>query len=659
MSSEEIMNDQIDVMPGSDQNSEKKAVRRVTRKKGGLVVKVSDTTPAVEEKVASSESPSLDSEQKKRRGRPRKASVPKIEEKKEERVEQKEDRVERRDDRSERRDTKPKERKQERPPQVEQPQLDFAVTENVQQKAPASPASPTQSTSENERDSQQPSTQNNGNQTQQNNSSQYRKNNTQYTNRTGSRPQQNRQHPRGNFQKSQPYQQNRGMRQNQQDDSLNDLNIEDHPEAPILNVNDYASLPIEDLREVGIEKGMNPDNILDLRKQEIVAEILRIHSSKGGIIVGIGTLEILPDGFGFLRSSNNSYLSGLEDIYVSPAQVKSLSLKTGDVVYGQVRTPRDSERFFAILRILKVNDDDPVVAKMRAPFDSLTPLFPDERLRLETTDEDMSTRIIDMFCPIGKGQRSLIVAPPRTGKTVLMQKIANSISTNYPEVVLMVLLVDERPEEVTDMRRHVNGEVIASTFDEQASRHVQVAEMVIEKAKRLVEHKKDVVILLDSITRLARAYNQTVPASGKILSGGVDSNALHKPKRFFGAARNIEFGGSLTIIATGLIETGSRMDEVIFEEFKGTGNNEIILDRRLADKRQFPAINIKKSGTRREDLLLPADEAARIWLCRNAVNDMDDQEMTPFLIDKIRKTKDNEAFLRSINTGIPSNSAGY
>jgi transcription termination factor Rho len=278
---------------------------------------------------------------------------------------------------------------------------------------------------------------------------------------------------------------------------------------------------------------------------------------------------------------------------------------------------------------------------------------------LETAEEDMSTRIIDMFCPIGKGQRSLIVAPPRTGKTVLLQKIANSISTNHPEVVLMVLLVDERPEEVTDMRRHVKGEVIASTFDEQASRHVQVAEMVIEKAKRLVEHKKDVVILLDSITRLARAYNQTVPASGKILSGGVDSNALHKPKRFFGAARNIEFGGSLTIVATGLIETGSRMDEVIFEEFKGTGNNEIILDRRLADKRLFPAINIKKSGTRREDLLLPSDEAARIWLMRNAVNDMDDQEMTPFLIDKIRKTKDNESFLRSINTGIPANSAAY
>ena len=651
MSSEEIMHDQNDVMPGSEQNSEKKAVRRITRKKGGLVVKASESTPVVEEEVDSPESASPVSEQKKRRGRPKKASAAKTEEPSEGQV------------------GKSEEKKQESKPEkivhVEQPQLDFVTPDNVQQTssipaaAPNPPARQAQASPESERDTQQTSSQSAGNPNQQNNPSQFRKNTAQYSNRNGNRPQQNRQHPRGNYQKNQPYQQNRSMRQNQQDDSPNDLNIDEHPEAPILNVNDYASLSIEDLRKVGVERGMNPETILDLRKQEIVAEILRIHSAKGGVIVGIGTLEILPDGFGFLRSSNNSYLSGLEDIYVSPAQVKSLSLKTGDVVYGQVRTPRDSERFFAILRILKVNGDEPVVAKMRAPFDSLTPLFPDERLRLETAEEDMSTRIIDRFCPIGKGQRSLIVAPPRTGKTVLMQKIANSISTNYPEVVLMVLLVDERPEEVTDMRRHVKGEVIASTFDEQASRHVQVAEMVIEKAKRLVEHKKDVVILLDSITRLARAYNQTVPASGKILSGGVDSNALHKPKRFFGAARNIEFGGSLTIIATGLIETGSRMDEVIFEEFKGTGNNEIILDRRLADKRQFPAINIKKSGTRREDLLLPADEAARIWLCRNAVNDMDDQEMTPFLIDKIRKTKDNEAFLRSINTGIPTNSAGY
>ncbi|MFA5448808.1 MAG: transcription termination factor Rho, partial [Sphaerochaeta sp.] len=321
--------------------------------------------------------------------------------------------------------------------------------------------------------------------------------------------------------KSQSFGTNRPPRQNQVDEPSNDINIEEHPDAPVLKLENYTTLSIDELRKAAVERGMDSTAILDLRKQEIVAEILRLHTATGGVIVGTGTLEILPDGFGFLRSPSNSYLSGLEDVYVSPAQIKSLYLKTGDVVYGQVRTPKENERFFAILKILKVNDDEPIQAKMRVPFDSLTPLFPDERLRLETVDEDMSTRIIDMFCPIGKGQRSLIVAPPRTGKTVLLQKIANSISTNHPEVVLMVLLVDERPEEVTDMRRHVKGEVIASTFDEQASRHVQVAEMVIEKAKRLVEHKRDVVILLDSITRLARAYNQTVPASGKILSGGV------------------------------------------------------------------------------------------------------------------------------------------
>ncbi len=448
-------------------------------------------------------------------------------------------------------------------------------------------------------------------------------------------------------------------RAHQANEPSNDIDIETNPDAPVMVLEEFSTLSIDELRKVAVERGMDKDRILDLRKQEIVAELLRMHTEAGGVIVGTGTLEILPDGFGFLRSPSNSYLAGLEDIYVSPAQIKSLYLQTGDVVYGQIRTPKENERFFAVLKVLKVNDDEPIQAKIRVPFDNLIPLFPDERLHLETDEEEMSTRIIDMFCPIGKGQRSLIVAPPRTGKTVLLQKIANSISTNHPEVVLMVLLVDERPEEVTDMRRNVKGEVIASTFDEQASRHVQVAEMVIEKAKRLVEHKRDVVILLDSITRLARAYNQTVPASGKILSGGVDSNALHKPKRFFGAARNIENGGSLTIVATGLIETGSRMDEVIFEEFKGTGNNEIILDRRLADRRLFPAINIKKSGTRREDLLLPPDEAARIWLTRNAVNDMDEQEMTPFLIDKIRKTKDNEAFLLSINTGIPAAGSVY
>ncbi len=445
---------------------------------------------------------------------------------------------------------------------------------------------------------------------------------------------------------------NNGGRQNRhsQAEYPQDLNIEEHPEAPVLNVNAYAVLPQDQIRKIGVEKGLDETRVLDMKNQEILAEILKKHSAAGGVITGSGTLEVLSDGFGFLRSPNNSYLSGPEDIYVSPAQVKGLGLKTGDTVFGQVRTPRDGERFFAILRVLTVNGEEPVKARMRAPFESLTPLFPVERINLETLEEDVSLRIINMFSPIGKGQRLLITAPPRTGKTVLMQKIANAITTNYPDIVLIVLLVDERPEEVTDMRRHVKGEVIASTFDEQASRHVQVAEMVIEKAKRLVEYKKDVVILLDSITRLARAYNQTVPASGKILSGGVDSNALHKPKRFFGAARNIEEGGSLTIIATGLIETGSRMDEVIFEEFKGTGNSEIILDRKLADRRIFPSMNIKKSGTRRDDLLLPADEAAKIWLCRKAVGDMDDQDVTPFLIDKIKKTKDNVVFLRSINT---------
>lgn len=628
MSSEEMLNVEIEGASGTAGETAKKPVRRVARKKPAVVAKVSEPVAVVQEPVQDT---AESNEQKKRRGRPKKASAPKSKKEKAEDV---------------------------------QPQLDLTPSDEpapVVQKVQEETTVQEKSVVQEAKAPNQPQNQNqnqNQNQSQPQNPNQFRKNN-QFNNRNP-RGQQNRTHSKGNFQKGQSFGQSRPMRQNQQqEDVSSDLNIEEHPEAPVLQLEYYTNLSIDELRKVGVEKGLNPETILDLRKQEIVAEILRIHTSAGGVIVGTGTLEILPDGFGFLRSPINSYLSGLEDVYVSPAQIKSLYLKTGDVVYGQVRTPRENERFFAILKILKVNGDEPISAKMRVPFDSLTPLFPDQRLRLETAEEDMSTRIIDMFCPIGKGQRSLIVAPPRTGKTVLLQKIANSISTNHPEVVLMVLLVDERPEEVTDMRRHVKGEVIASTFDEQASRHVQVAEMVIEKAKRLVEHKKDVVILLDSITRLARAYNQTVPASGKILSGGVDSNALHKPKRFFGAARNIEFGGSLTIVATGLIETGSRMDEVIFEEFKGTGNNEIILDRRLADKRLFPAVNIKKSGTRREDLLLPPDEAARIWLTRNAVNDMDDQEMTPFLIDKIKKTKDNEAFLRSINTGIPSNSAAY
>ncbi|MCK9548180.1 MAG: transcription termination factor Rho [Sphaerochaeta sp.] len=597
MSSEEVVHHTVVAEAPSELEVEKKTVRRVTRKRVAAV-----EAPAATAAPAGEEAPA--GEVKKKRGRP------------------------------------PKKVSEE-----QQPQLELVVEEP---KAAESTPKPEPVASEAEKKpkpvvEQKPVQQQRG------------KGQQQYS----GRPSRNQQRGKGAHQKSQSFGSNRPPRQSQIDEPSTDLDIETHPDAPILKLEDYTTLSIDELRKSGIERGMDSSAILDLRKQEIVAEVLRLHAANGGVIVGTGTLEILPDGFGFLRSPSNSYLSGLEDVYVSPAQIKSLYLKTGDVVYGQVRTPKENERFFAILKILKVNDDEPIQAKMRVPFDSLTPLFPDERLRLETSEEDISTRIIDMFCPIGKGQRSLIVAPPRTGKTVLLQKIANSISANHPEVVLMVLLVDERPEEVTDMRRHVKGEVIASTFDEQASRHVQVAEMVIEKAKRLVEHKRDVVILLDSITRLARAYNQTVPASGKILSGGVDSNALHKPKRFFGAARNIEHGGSLTIVATGLIETGSRMDEVIFEEFKGTGNNEIVLDRRLADRRLFPAINIKKSGTRREDLLLPTDEAARIWLTRNAVNDMDEQEMTPFLIDKIRKTKDNEAFLRSINTGIPSNSSGY
>ncbi|MEA5107566.1 MAG: transcription termination factor Rho [Sphaerochaeta associata] len=626
MSSEELVQTEAALSVPSESEKAKKPVRRITRKKSPVAVKASEN--AADQSAEQQEATDESLQQKKRRGRPKKTSV------------------RQRDEKSQMLDE-------------QQPQLDLHVEQQdqpVKEEAPAVVPQPHAASPDETQPSQKQSEQRSQTQNQNPNQNAYRKN-PQF-NKGNNRNQQNR-HPKGSFQKSQSFGPNRSMRQNQNEEPSFDLNIEEHPEAPVLQLELYTNMSIDELRKVGIEKGLSADTILDLRKQEIVAEILRIHTASGGVIVGTGTLEILPDGFGFLRSPSNSYLSGLEDVYVSPAQIKSLYLKTGDVVYGQVRTPRESERFFAILKILKVNGDEPIVAKMRVPFDSLTPLFPDQRLKLETAEEDMSVRIIDMFCPIGKGQRSLIVAPPRTGKTVLLQKIANSISTNHPEVVLMVLLVDERPEEVTDMRRHVKGEVIASTFDEQASRHVQVAEMVIEKAKRLVEHKKDVVILLDSITRLARAYNQTVPASGKILSGGVDSNALHKPKRFFGAARNIEFGGSLTIIATGLIETGSRMDEVIFEEFKGTGNNEIILDRRLADKRLFPAINIKKSGTRREDLLLPPDEAARIWLTRNAVNDMDDQEMTPFLIDKIRKTKDNEAFLRSINTGIPTNSAGY
>ncbi|MDR1318442.1 MAG: transcription termination factor Rho [Treponema sp.] len=420
---------------------------------------------------------------------------------------------------------------------------------------------------------------------------------------------------------------------------------------PRLTINELIRLNMIDLRELAGCYNISHDDMVSLKKQEIVFSILKAHTERGGIIYAYGSLEILPDGYGFLRSPQNSYLPGPDDIYISPSQIRLFALKTGDTVYGQIRSPKEQERFFAMLRVETVNYDDPTVAQNRIPFDNLTPLYPNEKLDMETTTEGISERIINLFCPIGKGQRALIVAPPRTGKTIMMQKIANAITRNHPEVYLIVLLIDERPEEVTDMERTVRAEVISSTFDEQATRHVQVTEMVLEKAKRLVEHKKDVVILLDSITRLARAYNQTVPTSGKILSGGVDSNALHKPKRFFGAARNIEEGGSLTIISTALIETGSRMDEVIFEEFKGTGNLEINLDRRISDRRLFPAINIKKSGTRKEELLLSEEALQKIWILRKVINPMDDIEIIELLVDRMKKSKNNEAFLRSMNTG--------
>jgi len=417
-----------------------------------------------------------------------------------------------------------------------------------------------------------------------------------------------------------------------------------------LHINDLTQMSMPDLRDQATKMGVNHEALISMKKQEIIFQILKAHTERGGAIYAFGALEILPDGYGFLRSPNYSYLPGPDDIYISPSQIRLFNLKTGDTVAGQIRSPKEGERFFAMLRVESVNFDPPLAAQTRIPFDNLTPLYPDEKLNLETTTEEISTRLINLFCPIGKGQRGLIVSPPRTGKTILLQKIANAITANHPEVFVIVLLIDERPEEVTDMQRNVKGEVVSSTFDEQSTRHVQVAEMVIEKAKRLVEHKRDVVILLDSITRLARAYNQTVPTSGKILSGGVDSNALHKPKRFFGAARNIEEGGSLTIVATALIETGSRMDEVIFEEFKGTGNMEVNLDRKLSDRRLFPAINIKKSGTRKEELLLGEEHLQKMWVLRKVINPMEDTEIIELLIDRMKKSKNNETFLRSMNT---------
>ncbi len=387
-----------------------------------------------------------------------------------------------------------------------------------------------------------------------------------------------------------------------------------------------------------------------MRKQDLIFKILQAQSEKEGHIFAEGVLEILPDGYGFLRSPDYNYLPGPDDIYVSPSQIRKFDLKTGDTISGQVRPPHEGEKYFALVKIEAVNFESPEEARNKILFDNLTPLYPQERLKLETARENVSARVMDLLTPLGKGQRGLIVSPPRAGKTMLLQNVANSITTNHPEVVLMVLLIDERPEEVTDMQRSVKGEVISSTFDEPAARHVQVAEMVIEKAKRLVEHKRDVVILLDSITRLARAYNTIVPPSGKVLSGGVDSNALQRPKRFFGSARNIEEGGSLTIIATALIDTGSRMDDVIFEEFKGTGNSEIILERKLVDKRTFPAIDIQRSGTRKEELLIPKEDLTRIWVLRKVLNPLSPVEAMELLIDKLSKTKSNGEFLANMSS---------
>jgi transcription termination factor Rho len=414
-----------------------------------------------------------------------------------------------------------------------------------------------------------------------------------------------------------------------------------------MNIEEIKRLPISEL--TNLAKDLNVAGASGMRRQDLIFSILQTQAEKNEVISGSGVLEILPDSFGFLRAVDYNYLPSPDDIYISPSQIRRFSLRTGDTVSGEVRPPKDGEKYFALLKVDTVNFETPEASREKILFDNLTPLYPEEKLNLESDPENLSTRIMDLFTPIGKGQRGLIVSPPRAGKTVLLQDIAHSITANHKEVILMVLLIDERPEEVTDMQRSVDGEVISSTFDEPAARHVQVAEMVIEKAKRLVEHKRDVVILLDSITRLARAYNTVVPPSGKVLSGGVDSNALHKPKRFFGAARNIENGGSLTIISTALIDTGSRMDEVIFEEFKGTGNMELHLDRRIADRRIFPAFDLVRSGTRKEELLIPKNNLNRIWILRRLLQEMNPVDAMEFMSDKIRKTETNQAFLNSMN----------
>lgn len=437
----------------------------------------------------------------------------------------------------------------------------------------------------------------------------------------------------------------------------NDLNERDQndleagaygtPYQGVLNLADLKKQNIKYLLYLADQYGI--EGAASMRKQDLIFALLQAHAERQGVIYGEGVLEVLPDGFGFLRTQDYNYLPGPDDIYVSPSQIRRFNLRTGDTVSGQIRPPKDNERYFALLKVESINYESPEMAKNKILFDNLTPIYPNRRIRLETDPDNFSTRIMDLLTPIGFGQRGLIVAPPRTGKTMLLQNIANAISINHPEAYLIVLLIDERPEEVTDMERNVRAEVVSSTFDEPAQRHVQVAEMVIEKAKRLVEHKRDVVILLDSITRLARAYNTVVPPSGKILSGGLDSNALNRPKRFFGAARNIEEGGSLTIVATALIDTGSRMDEVIFEEFKGTGNMEIVLDRRLADRRIFPAIDINKSGTRKEELLLPPEDLNRIWILRKLLSPLNPVDAMEFLLDKMMGTRNNAEFLASMS----------
>jgi transcription termination factor Rho len=446
----------------------------------------------------------------------------------------------------------------------------------------------------------------------------------------------------------------------QQDTGVTDADAVPSPASPgttqkglqFMHLSDLKNLHVGELLEMAVKNEVDGAN--RLRKQELVFALLKNQAKKGESIYGGGTLEVLPDGFGFLRSPDTSYLAGTDDIYVSPSQIRRFNLRTGDTIEGEIRTPKDGERYFALVKVDKVNDEPPEASKHKILFENLTPYHPTEHLKLERdikAEENITARIIDIIAPIGKGQRGLIVSPPKAGKTVLMQQLAHAVTSNHPAVVLIVLLIDERPEEVTEMIRSVKGEVVSSTFDEPASRHVQVAEMVIEKAKRLVEHKKDVVILLDSITRLARAYNTVVPASGKVLTGGVDANALQRPKRFFGAARNMEEGGSLTILATALIDTGSRMDDVIYEEFKGTGNMEIHLDRRMYEKRIFPAINVNRSGTRREELLIKQDVLQKIWVLRKLLYPMDELEATEFLLDKIRATKNNADFFDSMRRG--------